>query len=64
MRVWHVGLILVFVLLIGLCWEGKQIMNADVICAANNGVSLKDMNNRYFCVIDGKLIPIKQLEKK
>lgn len=63
-RIWHAGLIIVILLIIGLYYETKQIMDADVVCRTNNGVSLKDMNGRYFCVIDGKLIPMKQLEKR
>lgn len=51
-------------LIIGLYYETKQIMDADVVCRTNDGVSLKDMNGRYFCVINGKLIPMKQLEKR
>lgn len=59
MRFGHVMLILFLLFIIGLLYEGHKSAKAHAACETD-GIVLKDMNARYFCVLDGKIYPIRE----
>lgn len=40
----------------------KDLKDYENQCSALNGVLLKDMNAKFFCISDGKIYPLKESE--
>ncbi len=62
MRFWHLLVIVTIIILVALLLEGHNLAKKEAICSAHAGTVLKSMDGNWWCVIDGKLVPISKLQ--